>query len=154
MKEKMSLEDFEKKLAAAGPHLSEIMGSNPDMSPQRIEKLTQMLEAHTPFLKELSSNRMEALLLKILGERPMAGFDVALRLEKANIRLKEGGEGILYGLLASLEASGLVSAEWRESGDRMIKIYRLIEKGDGSLHSATVGDSELNLLSARVLSFS
>jgi DNA-binding PadR family transcriptional regulator len=152
---KMTLEELEKMLEEVGPELAVMLSSKPDMSPERIENLNKQLEAAHPFLRELTAKQMEALLLKVLGEKSMAGLEIADRLEKANIKLKEGGgEGVLYGLLAKLESAGCVRGEWRESGDRMIKIYRATEKGTGSLREAKVAAAQLNAWSESVLSFS
>ena len=154
MKSNMTLEEFEKTLKDAGPRLVAMLSTQPDLSPQRLERLNKLLEAKSPFLRELTMKERESLLLKIVSETPMDGFEIATRLEKANIKLKDAGEGVFYGLLSKLESTGCVTGEWRESGDRMIKIYRPTEKGTGSLQKAKVAASQLNAWSESVLSLS
>lgn len=123
--------------------------------PERGRKaLHEVLDRVFPVVKELAAKEMEALLLKILSEQSLTGYDIASRLEKASIKLKEGGEGVLYGLLAKLESKGCVRGEWRDVGDKMIKIYRTTEKGDGMLRSVKVEAAQLNRWSELVLSLS
>ena len=85
----------------------------------------------------------------------MTGLEIADRLEKANIKLKDGGgEGVIYGLLAKLELAGCVRGEWREAGDRMNKIYRTTEKGTSSLREAKDASTQLHAWSEMILSHS
>jgi DNA-binding PadR family transcriptional regulator len=153
-KPKLTDEEFDQLLEEAKPDLQAMRRNSPPITPERIEELKNKLEKIHPFVRVLTAKQMESLLLKVLAEKSMTGFDIAERLEKANIKLKEGGEGVLYGLLAKLESAGCVHGEWRESGDRMIKIYRSTEKGTGSLREAGVAAAHLNAWSEAVLSFS
>ena len=77
----------------------------------------------------LSAKELEILVLKVLAERPMPGFDLATSLRKAQVAALEGGEGTIYGLLIRLEASGCVQGRWRPDGGRMAKSYHVTEKG-------------------------
>ena len=151
----MTLQEFDQKLQEAGPRLAAMLASKPDLSPERIARLNQMLETVHPFLRELTSKQMKDLLLKVLGEKAMTGLEIADRLEKANIKLKDGGgEGVIYGLLAKLELAGCVRGEWREAGDRMNKIYRTTEKGTSSLREAKDASTQLHAWSEMILSHS
>jgi hypothetical protein len=58
MKKKMSLEEFEQKLISAAPQLAALLSSKPDLSPERIEKLNRLLEAQSPFLRELTAKSL------------------------------------------------------------------------------------------------
>lgn len=141
-------------LREAAPILQRAEGS-PIKPPERGRQvLDKVLDQVFPVRKALTEKEMSALLLKILCEEAMAGFDIASRLEKANIGLKQGGEGVLYGLLADLERSGCICGEWRERGDRMIKLYRSTEKGDGKLRTSNIEAAQLNAWSQAVLSLS
>ena len=145
-KPKLTDEEFDRLLEEAKPDLQAIRRNSPPITPERIEELKKKLEQIHPFLRVLTAKQMEALLLKVLGKESMTGFEIAARLDKANIKLKEGGEGVLYGLLSKLETAGRVSGEWGERGDQMIKRYRVTEKGEKSLRSLKVEAAQLNVL--------
>jgi DNA-binding PadR family transcriptional regulator len=152
MKKKMSLEQFEQKLISAGPKLAAMLSSKPDLSPERIEKLNKLLEAEHPFLRELTAKQMEALLLQILGQRPMDGFEITTQLEKANFKLKKGGAGVIFGLLAKLQSAGCLERREREGAKRMIITYHLTERGTGLLQKSKAPAAELKAWSELVLS--
>ena len=153
-KPKLTDEEFDQLLEEAKPDLQAMRRNSPHITPERIQELKSKLEKIHPFLRVLTAKQMEALLVKVLGEKSMTGFEIAERLEKANIKPKEGGEGVIYGILAKLETAGCVHGEWRESGDRMIKIYRTTPKGTRSLEGAEDWEAQLNGWSESVLSFS
>jgi PadR family transcriptional regulator, regulatory protein PadR len=108
-------------------------------------------QAATP--KELSAKEMEALLLKVIAERPMDGFELTCCLEKAALKLKGSGEGAIYGLLSKLETAGCLEGRWRERGSRMIKTYHLTDKGTGLLQKKKGLAGQLNEWSQAVLAF-
>ncbi len=84
----------------------------------------------------LSAKELEILVLKVLSERPMDGFELAGSLRKAKVANLDGGEGTVYGLLARLEASGCLLGRWRPDGGRMAKTYHVTEKGTTSLRGS------------------
>ena len=102
-------------------------------------------------IKVLSRKEMEALLLKILSERPMDGIDLTRALERTGFRLKEEGEGVIYGLLNRLESSSHLEGRWRERGARMIKTYHVTEKGSGLLQGQKGIAGQLSTWSQAVL---
>ena len=144
-KSELTDEEFDRLLDEAKPDLKSMRKNSPPITPERVEELKNRLEKIHPFLRVLTAKQMEALLLKVLGENSMTGFEIAERLEKANIKLKEGGEGVLYGLLYKLEMAGRLTGEWMERGNEMIKRYRTTEKGAKSLRSLKVEAAQLNV---------
>lgn len=84
----------------------------------------------------LSAKELEILVLKVLSERPMDGFELAGSLRKAKVANLEGGEGTVYGLLARLESAGCLQGRWRPDGGRMAKTYHVTEKGTTSLRGS------------------
>lgn len=99
----------------------------------------------------LAADQMENLVLKVLSERPMDGFDLALSLRKANVARQEGGEGAIYGLLARLENSGRIQGRWRPNGGRMAKVYQVTEKGTAVLQGSRGMSGNLEELSRAIL---
>ena len=151
MKKKLTLEEFEKKLQDAGPRLAAMPSSEPDLSPERIERLNKMLEAQSPFLRELTPKQMEALLLKILERRYMDASEITQRLDKANFKLRKGGAGVIFGLLAKLERAGCLERTEREGKERMIVTYHLTENGTKRLQHGKA-PAQLKVWSELVLS--
>ncbi len=76
------------------------------------------------------------LVLKILSERPMYGYEMATTLAKRSENIFSLGQGTLYPLLYSLEKKGLICVD-RETRDaangRKRLYYKLTSKGANSL---------------------
>ena len=90
------------------------------------------MKPKTQFLKGCT----RALVLKVLSERPMYGYEMANILAKRSDGVFELGQGTLYPLLYSLEKKGLIraSSEVREqpTGRRRL-YYELTVKGKKTL---------------------
>ena len=90
------------------------------------------MKPKTQFLKGCT----RALVLTVLSERPMYGYEMASILAKRSEGLFELGQGTLYPLLYSLEKKGLIrtSSEVREqrTGRRRL-YYELTAKGKKTL---------------------
>ncbi len=123
--EKLRLEE---QLKRAAPLMSRLSG--PTVVPDRIKKrLDAALEKKFPLVRELTEKQMETLLLKIIAEQPADGFELTNQLSKAKFKLKDEGEGAIYGILSRLENNGLIEGRWRESSASMRKSYYLTETG-------------------------
>jgi len=70
------------------------------------------------------------LILALLEEQPMYGFQIAREIERRSEGTLQFREGLLYPALHQLEKEELVESEWRSSnrGPRR-KYYRLTSKG-------------------------
>lgn len=79
--------------------------------------------------KELKRGTLEMLLLKLVAERPMYGYEIMTTLEAraGELDLKES---TLYPVLYRLEKDGFVQAQW-ETLERGVprKYYRLTPAG-------------------------
>ncbi len=66
----------------------------------------------------------ERLLLEVLADRAMTGFEIARAVDALRPGSLRGREGVLYPALMSLERQDLVVAEWdvRDEGRR--RVYR------------------------------
>ncbi len=76
------------------------------------------------------------LVLKILSERPMYGYEIATTLAKRSENIFSLGQGTLYPLLYSLEKKGQICADKQvrdEKNGRKRLYYKLTGKGAGSL---------------------
>ncbi|NBV21449.1 MAG: PadR family transcriptional regulator [Proteobacteria bacterium] len=65
--------------------------------------------------------------------------------------MKGAGEGAIYGILASMEETGMLEGRWRESSSRMLKIYHVTDKGAKLLEQGKSTSAELGNLATRVL---
>ena len=77
------------------------------------------------------------LILSLLAERPMYGYEIAREVELRSEGYFEMKEGLLYPALHQMERDELLSSEWRTaSSARRRKYYFITEKGRGVLASS------------------
>ncbi len=79
---------------------------------------------------ELVKNNTESLLLCLIGQQPMYGYQIIKELEKRSQGYFIFKEGTLYPALHRLENMGLIEGKWRElpSGRRR-RYYYITDKG-------------------------
>ena len=79
---------------------------------------------------------VRTLVLKILSERPMYGYEIATMLKRRSENIFSLGQGTLYPLLYSLEKKGLIclckKAKNKNDGRKRL-YYKLTAKGRQSL---------------------
>ncbi|HPS54872.1 MAG TPA: PadR family transcriptional regulator [Sedimentisphaerales bacterium] len=76
---------------------------------------------------------LRTLVLKIISERPMYGYEIASVLAKRSDNIFSLGQGTLYPLLYSLEKKRLISAFKKvkdENSERTRLYYKLTAKGE------------------------
>jgi len=79
---------------------------------------------------QIRKGSTDTLILSLLSERPMYGYQIARELERRSEGYFEMKEGLLYPTLHRMEREGLVRSEWRTvSGARRRKYYFITEKG-------------------------
>jgi PadR family transcriptional regulator PadR len=88
--------------------------------------------------RELKRGTLEMILLKLLSQRPMYGYELISTLEKRSEGQFQLKEGTLYPILYRLENAGLIRANW-ETPARGVprKYYQLTESGDEQLQHLT-----------------
>jgi DNA-binding PadR family transcriptional regulator len=114
-----------------------------------LAKLKAVQEKKFPMWKELTSKEMAPLILKVLAQGKMDGFDLISRLEKAHIRIKGAGEAVNYGVLSKLVSIGFAQVDLEDHNGQMRKFYRLTD--DGLAQLKAVEAPELQALAAGVL---
>lgn len=84
--------------------------------------------------RELKRGTLEMILLKMLSERSMYGYELVSTLEKRGGTTFQLKEGTLYPVLYRLEGAGLIEARW-ETQERGVprKYYRLTQAGAARL---------------------
>lgn len=77
------------------------------------------------------------ILLSILSERPMYGYEIIQELERRSQGYFTFKEGLLYPALHELERDELVSSQWQETAQgRRRRYYSLTERGRAALQPA------------------
>jgi PadR family transcriptional regulator, regulatory protein PadR len=84
--------------------------------------------------RELKRGTLEMVLLHLLSDRPMYGYEITSELRERSAGLFELKEGTLYPVLYRLEAAGQVSTEW-QTPERGVprKYYGITEAGRGEM---------------------
>jgi len=80
--------------------------------------------------KELISGSIESLLLCLVGQQPMYGYQIIKELDSRSQGYFKFKEGTLYPALHRLEKSGLVSGKWEVlPNGRQRRYYYITDKG-------------------------
>lgn len=80
--------------------------------------------------REFLTGTVGLLILSLLGERAMYGYELLQEAERRSARQFQLKEGTIYPALHQMERAGLLVAEWRESeAGRARKYYALTAKG-------------------------
>ncbi len=79
--------------------------------------------------RDLVPGTLEMLILNTLARAPMHGYAIAQYIQRASEEVLRVEEGSLYPALQRLLMKGWVKAEWRESENRRLRVYRLTNAG-------------------------
>ena len=79
---------------------------------------------------ELMKGSIDSLLLSLIGQQPMYGYQIIKELEGRSQGYFKFKEGTLYPALHRLEKMGLVTGRWQAlPGGRQRRYYHINEKG-------------------------
>ena len=87
--------------------------------------------------REQEPGGMDMLILHLLAERDMYGYEMVTELAGRSSEVFQLKEGTLYPLLHRLEKEGSVSAYEEKKGGRVRRYYRLTRKGGEKLRERT-----------------
>ena len=87
--------------------------------------------------KSLVSGSMTMLILKLLSEKDMYGYEMIDTLRKKSQNVFELKAGTLYPLLHGLEEKGLLTVYEKEHGGKTRKYYSLTKQGSKLLEKKT-----------------
>ena len=77
---------------------------------------------------------LDALVLAVLQQGPMHGYEISRRIRELSDKVLSAGEGKLYPCLHKLEDDGFIQAEWVPQENRPArKVYSLTDKGSAAL---------------------
>jgi PadR family transcriptional regulator PadR len=83
-----------------------------------------------PFDREFVTGAVTVVILTLLAEREMYGYEIVAEATRRSARVFELKEGTVYPALHQMERAGLLRAAWRESdAGRPRKYYALTAKG-------------------------
>ena len=83
---------------------------------------------------ELIKSSIDSLLLCLIGQQPMYGYQIIKELEDKSHGYFKFKEGTLYPALHRLEKTGLLTAKWETTaGGRQRRYYHITVKGNGIL---------------------
>jgi DNA-binding PadR family transcriptional regulator len=87
------------------------------------------------FRDQIRKGSTETLLLLLLTDEPMYGYQISQELDKRSNGYFEAKEGLLYPTLHRMQKEGLIDSEWRQAeGQRRRKYYTLTRLGREQLH--------------------
>ncbi len=79
---------------------------------------------------ELMQGNSESLLLYLVGQQPMYGYQIIRELERRSEGYFKFKEGTLYPALHRLEKAGLIEGKWQTlSSGRQRRYYYITDKG-------------------------
>jgi len=78
---------------------------------------------------ELTRGTVETVILKLLSEKAMYGYEMMKLVNQRTAGYFEWREGSLYPCLHRLEADGMIASFARECGGKPRKYYTLTKKG-------------------------
>lgn len=87
--------------------------------------------------RDLLRGSAELLILALLRDRPMYGYEIIRELRERSEGYFAMEEGLLYPTLHRLEREGLLRAEWQLVDGRRRRYYAITESGLAALSSAT-----------------
>ena len=83
---------------------------------------------------QIRKGSTRTLLLSLLSEKPMYGYQIARELQRRSEGYFKMKEGLLYPALHRMARVGLLKSEWRsENGSRRRKYYFITDEGRQAL---------------------
>ncbi len=88
------------------------------------------------FDRELLKGNTATVVLAILDEGPLHGYQIAKEMRARSDDALQLGQGVLYPILHRLEDRALIAGEWQQStGTPSRKRYAITTKGRGELRA-------------------
>jgi len=78
---------------------------------------------------ELVKGTTGMLVLRLLADAPMHGYEIIRKMEELSKGVFSLKEGTLYPILHALEADDYLEAVWEGETDRKRKVYHITQKG-------------------------
>ncbi len=96
----------------------------------------QVLEIENPLTEDIVKSHLEIIVLSMLSEKPMSGYDIIKEIfTKYNVLLSQG---TVYPLLYSLKEDGILQSMFTK-GDMRTKRYFYTQDGKQTTHTKING---------------
>jgi transcriptional regulator len=82
---------------------------------------------------QMRKGSTEFLILSLLAEGPMYGYEISQKLEQRSGGYFKMKEGLLYPALHRIQQNGWLTSEWKEIEGRSRKYYTLTTQGKKAL---------------------
>lgn len=105
------------------------------------------------FSKELISGSTPTLILAVIKNEDMYGYQIAKELEKRSEKAFSLKEGTMYPLLHALEKEKLVESYWSSTEGRKRKYYHITKKGTKHLADRKEEFEQFSVSVKKVLNF-
>jgi PadR family transcriptional regulator PadR len=79
--------------------------------------------------RELMKGNIDSLLLCVIGQQPMYGYQIIKDLERRSLGYFRFKEGTLYPALHRLERAGMIRGKWQGVAGGQRKYYYITDKG-------------------------
>jgi DNA-binding PadR family transcriptional regulator len=104
------------------------------------------------FDRELLKGNTATVVLAILAEGPLHGYQIAKEMRARSDDALQLGQGVLYPILHRLEDRGLIAGEWQQStGTPSRKRYAITSRGRAELRAKRAEWSAFARAMSRVL---
>ena len=104
------------------------------------------------FDRELLKGNTSTVVLAILAEGPLHGYQIAKDMRRRSDEALQLGQGVLYPILHRLEDRGLILGEWEQStGTPSRKRYAITKSGLAELRSKRSEWTAFSVAMAKVL---
>lgn len=99
--------------------------------------------------KELMKGSIDVLLLSLISNQDLYGYEMTKRLKKLSNEMYDMSEGTLYPALRRMERKEWISSYWSQHGSTRRKYYTLTDKGKNELERKRKDWNNLNELMNR-----
>ena len=104
------------------------------------------------FDRELLKGNTATVVLAILDQGPLHGYQIAKEMRRRSDDALELGQGVLYPILHRLEDRGLIGGQWeQQTGTPSRKMYAITDAGRAELRSRRREWQAFSKAMARVL---
>jgi DNA-binding PadR family transcriptional regulator len=149
MNDDISDEEFLGFVLDVGARIAPHLRAEP-LSQKEVQELDKRLEAHRPFLRELTEQDMKTIILKLLTRRPLDVVQIVSALEGARFALKDGGAGAIHALVYDLAHEDLLTPEG-DTTEIGSKAYAITDKGRAQLPRRLAECSQLAAWCDRII---
>lgn len=127
------MDPFENLLKKIGPLIHATETPSQKTPPELVAALDAIKVNRSTVPAILSEMQMRMLILRLIGEHPLDGPGIILRLDELKVSLTETGSLFVYAILYDMEQHGLLKGRRNVGATEIVKTYHLTDAGDAHL---------------------